>query len=170
MGGTDHDHVRRLNRPGTPRGNSAWSVHLIPVESVNAVESSVQLQRQDPWCHHRGAWNDLVETVHERQSWRIPARGVQHPCRHVITTSWVASQVGTWLGWLSWSGSLPWAATIQNALRELREEGLIVSRQGSGVFVRERTERPVGLRPQYVEQARTWFDSMWTTVATDFVR
>ncbi len=29
----------------------------------------------------------------------------------------------------------------------LREEGLVVSRKGSGVFVRERTERPVGLRP-----------------------
>jgi DNA-binding transcriptional regulator YhcF (GntR family) len=42
--------------------------------------------------------------------------------------------------------------TIQNALRELREEGLIVSRQGSGVFVRERTERPVGLRP-HIERA-----------------
>ncbi|MGH3478139.1 MAG: GntR family transcriptional regulator [Nocardioidaceae bacterium] len=37
--------------------------------------------------------------------------------------------------------------TIQQALRTLREEGLIVSRQGSGVFVRERTARPVGLRP-----------------------
>lgn len=42
--------------------------------------------------------------------------------------------------------------TVQNALRELREEGLIVSRQGSGVFVRERTERPIGLRP-HIEQA-----------------
>lgn len=42
--------------------------------------------------------------------------------------------------------------TVQNALRELREEGLIVSRQGSGVFVRERTERPVGLRP-HIESA-----------------
>jgi DNA-binding transcriptional regulator YhcF (GntR family) len=42
--------------------------------------------------------------------------------------------------------------TAQNALRELREEGLIVSRQGSGVFVRERTERPVGLRP-HIERA-----------------
>jgi DNA-binding transcriptional regulator YhcF (GntR family) len=42
--------------------------------------------------------------------------------------------------------------TVQNALRELREEGLIVSRQGSGVFVRERIERPVGLRP-HIERA-----------------
>lgn len=37
--------------------------------------------------------------------------------------------------------------TIQQAMRLLREEGLVVSRQGSGVFVRERTSRPVGLRP-----------------------
>lgn len=42
--------------------------------------------------------------------------------------------------------------TIQQATRLLRDEGLIVSRQGSGVFVRERTERPVGLRP-HLERA-----------------
>jgi DNA-binding transcriptional regulator YhcF (GntR family) len=42
--------------------------------------------------------------------------------------------------------------TVQQALRILRDEGLIVSRQGSGVFARERTERPVGLRP-HVEVA-----------------
>jgi DNA-binding transcriptional regulator YhcF (GntR family) len=42
--------------------------------------------------------------------------------------------------------------TIQQALRELRSEGLTVSRQGSGVYVRERVERPVGLRP-HVEAA-----------------
>jgi len=42
--------------------------------------------------------------------------------------------------------------TIQQALRILREESLILSRSGSGVFVRERTERPVGLRP-HVEAA-----------------
>jgi DNA-binding transcriptional regulator YhcF (GntR family) len=42
--------------------------------------------------------------------------------------------------------------TVQQAMRVLRDEGLIVSRQGSGVFVRERTERPVGLRP-HIEQA-----------------
>lgn len=50
--------------------------------------------------------------------------------------------------------------TVQNALRELREEGLIVSRQGSGVFVRERTERPVGLRP-HIERA---FDAEHVTI------
>ncbi|MFE9252250.1 GntR family transcriptional regulator [Streptomyces sp. NPDC007088] len=43
-------------------------------------------------------------------------------------------------------------ATIQRALRDLEEEGLVVSRKGSGVYVRNRTERPAGLRP-YVEQA-----------------
>lgn len=43
-------------------------------------------------------------------------------------------------------------ATIQRALRELEEQGLVVSRKGSGVYVRNRTERPAGLRP-YVEQA-----------------
>jgi DNA-binding transcriptional regulator YhcF (GntR family) len=37
--------------------------------------------------------------------------------------------------------------TVQQALRLLRQEGLIVSRQGSGVFVRERMGRPVELRP-----------------------
>ncbi|PZS26629.1 MAG: GntR family transcriptional regulator [Pseudonocardiales bacterium] len=42
--------------------------------------------------------------------------------------------------------------TVQQAMRLLRDEGLIVSRQGSGVFVRERTERPVGLRP-HIERA-----------------
>lgn len=42
--------------------------------------------------------------------------------------------------------------TVQQAMRVLREEGLVVSRQGSGVFVRERTERPVGLRP-HLERA-----------------
>lgn len=42
--------------------------------------------------------------------------------------------------------------TIQQSLRILRDENLIVSRQGSGVFVRERTARPVGLRP-HVEAA-----------------
>ncbi len=37
--------------------------------------------------------------------------------------------------------------TVDKALDLLRSEGLIVTRQGSGSFVRERTERPVGLRP-----------------------
>ncbi|MFD5816490.1 GntR family transcriptional regulator [Streptomyces sp. NPDC127038] len=45
-------------------------------------------------------------------------------------------------------------ATIQRALRDLEDEGLVVSRKGSGVYVRNRTERPAGLRP-YVEQAFT---------------
>ena len=42
--------------------------------------------------------------------------------------------------------------TVQQAIRVLRDEGLIVSRQGSGVFVRERTARAVALRP-HVERA-----------------
>lgn len=42
--------------------------------------------------------------------------------------------------------------TIKSALRVLREERLIISRQGSGVFVRMRVDRPVGLRP-HVEAA-----------------
>jgi DNA-binding transcriptional regulator YhcF (GntR family) len=37
--------------------------------------------------------------------------------------------------------------TVKSALRTLREERLIVSRQGSGAYVRSQTERPVGLRP-----------------------
>jgi DNA-binding transcriptional regulator YhcF (GntR family) len=44
--------------------------------------------------------------------------------------------------------------TVQQAIRVLREEGLLVSRQGTGVFVRERTERPIGLRP-HIERAFT---------------
>ncbi|WP_280488607.1 GntR family transcriptional regulator [Nocardia farcinica] len=43
-------------------------------------------------------------------------------------------------------------ATAEQAVRILREEGLVVSRKGSGVYVRERTERPVGLRP-HLERA-----------------
>ncbi|WP_051399530.1 GntR family transcriptional regulator [Haloechinothrix halophila] len=42
--------------------------------------------------------------------------------------------------------------TVQQAIRLLRDEGLVVSRQGSGVYVRERTARPVGLRP-HLERA-----------------
>lgn len=42
--------------------------------------------------------------------------------------------------------------TVQQALRILKDEGLTVSRQGSGIFARARTERPVGLRP-HIEKA-----------------
>ncbi|GAA1028730.1 hypothetical protein GCM10009557_14810 [Virgisporangium ochraceum] len=42
--------------------------------------------------------------------------------------------------------------TVKSALRTLRDERLIVTRQGSGAFVRAQTERPVGLRP-HVEAA-----------------
>jgi DNA-binding transcriptional regulator YhcF (GntR family) len=42
--------------------------------------------------------------------------------------------------------------TIQQAIRLLREEGLVFSQQGRGVYVRERTERPAGLRP-HIERA-----------------
>jgi DNA-binding transcriptional regulator YhcF (GntR family) len=42
--------------------------------------------------------------------------------------------------------------TVQQAVRILRDEGLVVSRQGSGVFVRERSTRAVELRP-HVELA-----------------
>lgn len=53
-------------------------------------------------------------------------------------------------------------ATAEAAIRALREEGLVVTRPGSGTYVRERTERPVGLRP-HIEQA---FGS--PTVTLDF--
>ncbi|NKQ57123.1 winged helix-turn-helix transcriptional regulator [Amycolatopsis sp. K13G38] len=42
--------------------------------------------------------------------------------------------------------------TVQQAIRLLRDEGLVVSRQGSGVYVRERTQRPVDLR-SHLERA-----------------
>lgn len=42
--------------------------------------------------------------------------------------------------------------TVKAALRILRDERLIVTRQGSGAFVRAHTERPVGLRP-HIEEA-----------------
>ncbi len=42
--------------------------------------------------------------------------------------------------------------TVKAALRTLREEHLVVSRQGSGAFVRSQTEKPVGLRP-HIEAA-----------------
>lgn len=53
-------------------------------------------------------------------------------------------------------------ATVEQAIRILRDEGLVVSRKGSGVYVRERTERPVGLRP-HIERA---FES--SAVTLDF--
>ncbi|HET8658156.1 MAG TPA: winged helix-turn-helix domain-containing protein [Micromonosporaceae bacterium] len=42
--------------------------------------------------------------------------------------------------------------TVKAALRILRDERLVVSRQGSGAFVRAAAERPVGLRP-HIEAA-----------------
>jgi DNA-binding transcriptional regulator YhcF (GntR family) len=42
--------------------------------------------------------------------------------------------------------------TVNQAVRVLRDEGLVVSRAGSGVYVRERTQRPVDLRA-HLEQA-----------------
>jgi DNA-binding transcriptional regulator YhcF (GntR family) len=42
--------------------------------------------------------------------------------------------------------------TVKSALRILRDERLVVTRQGSGAFVRAQTERPVGLRP-HIEAA-----------------
>jgi len=42
--------------------------------------------------------------------------------------------------------------TAQKAVDALKDEGLVVSRHGSGVYVRERTERAVGLRP-HIERA-----------------
>lgn len=36
--------------------------------------------------------------------------------------------------------------TAQRAVQILRDEGLVIARQGSGVYVRERTQRPVDLR------------------------
>ncbi|MCE7078839.1 GntR family transcriptional regulator [Streptomyces sp. ST2-7A] len=38
-------------------------------------------------------------------------------------------------------------ATVARALDVLRDDGLIVTKKGKGSFVRQRTERPVGLRP-----------------------
>ena len=42
--------------------------------------------------------------------------------------------------------------TVKAALRILRDERLVVSRQGSGAYVRAQTEKPVGLRP-HIEAA-----------------
>jgi DNA-binding transcriptional regulator YhcF (GntR family) len=42
-------------------------------------------------------------------------------------------------------------ATVQKAIDLLKAEGLVIGRQGRGLFVRQRTERPVGLRP-HIEQ------------------
>ncbi|WP_203716169.1 winged helix-turn-helix domain-containing protein [Asanoa siamensis] len=42
--------------------------------------------------------------------------------------------------------------TIKTALRILRDERLIVTRQGTGAFVRTSTEKPIGLRP-HIEAA-----------------
>lgn len=48
-------------------------------------------------------------------------------------------------------------ATVQKAVDLLKGEGLVVGRQGKGLFVRQRTERSVGLRP-HVEQLFTGSD------------
>lgn len=51
--------------------------------------------------------------------------------------------------------------TVQKAIGVLRDEGLVISRQGKGSFVRQRTERAVGLRPHIelaFEQQRVTID------------
>lgn len=53
--------------------------------------------------------------------------------------------------------------TVQQAINMLRDEGLVISRKGSGVYARERPSRPVGLRP-HIEQA---FESKQVTI--DFI-
>jgi len=50
--------------------------------------------------------------------------------------------------------------TAQKALGLLRDEGLVISRQGKGSFVRQRTERAIGLRP-HIERA---FDQERVTI------
>jgi DNA-binding transcriptional regulator YhcF (GntR family) len=47
-------------------------------------------------------------------------------------------------------------ATVQRAIRDLQAEGLVVTRQGSGVFVRERAERPASAcgAPHVLEHER----------------
>jgi len=50
--------------------------------------------------------------------------------------------------------------TVQKALGLLRDEGLVISRQGKGSFVRQRTERAIGLRP-HIERA---FDQERVTI------
>lgn len=42
--------------------------------------------------------------------------------------------------------------TVKSALRMLRDERLVVTRQGSGAYVRSQSERPIGLRP-HIEAA-----------------
>lgn len=53
--------------------------------------------------------------------------------------------------------------TVQQALRILKDEGLVTSRAGSGMYARERTSKPVGLRP-HIERA---FEA--ETVSIDFL-
>ena len=59
--------------------------------------------------------------------------------------------------------------TVQQALRVLRDEGLIVTRQGSGAFVKAPTERAVDLRPKLQEaftQSEVTIDFMGFTAET----
>lgn len=61
--------------------------------------------------------------------------------------------------------------TVQKAIAVLRDEGLIISRQGKGSFVRQRTERAVGLRPHIelaFEQQRVTIDFAGFTGETLF--
>lgn len=59
--------------------------------------------------------------------------------------------------------------TVQQALRVLRDEGLIVTRQGSGAYVKAPTERAVDLRPRMQEaftESQVTVDFMGFTAET----
>ncbi len=109
----------------------AWLVRLYPEGMTRPVDTLEDLDQDDP----RPASQQIANLLRAAIVMRKFAPGERLPSQNELAERYGVAR-----------------ETVKAALRTLRDERLIVSRQGSGAYVRAQTERPVGVRP-HVEAA-----------------